>query len=75
MVQRGEELRLSLESSESFGVPGKFFGENFDRDVAPELGVGRTIDLTHSAFSDGLSDHVVRKLPTVFERHSATILG
>jgi hypothetical protein len=45
MVERGEHLRLALEPCEPLGVLCKDLGQDFQRDVAAELGVSRAIDL------------------------------
>ena len=70
MVERGQHLRLALESSQSFGVVGELIGEDFDRHVATELGVLGSVDLTHPAFANGLDYLVVGELVTRLERHS-----
>ena len=53
MIERGEVLRLSLESSQTFGVVGEGVGQDLQRDVAMQLGVAGAIDLAHAAGTDG----------------------
>ena len=52
MVQRGEHLRLPMESSHPFGVVYKIFGQDFQRDFAAQLCIAGTVHLTHSARAD-----------------------
>jgi len=73
MVQRREYLRLSLESSQSFGVLGELLGEHFDRDIPPELQVLRPVNFAHSAFADELEDLVVCEFATSFNRHDSAL--
>ena len=58
MVQRGEGLGFTREASEPVGVVRERLGENLDRDVAIELRVARTEDLSHPAFADKRRDLV-----------------
>jgi hypothetical protein len=48
MIERGEHFGLTLEACEPVGVPGEGGRQDFDRDVALEIGVGRPIDLVHA---------------------------
>jgi len=64
MIQRGEQARFALEPRESLFVIGERFRKNFDGDVALELGIPRTIDLTHPSYADGLEDLVVAEFLT-----------
>ena len=59
MVERREELGLSLETGESFGIPGDVVRQDFDRHIPAELSASRPINLPHAAFSNGLEDFVV----------------
>ena len=52
MVELGEELRLALEAREALPVLGEGRGQDLDRDVALELGVGRAVDLAHAALAE-----------------------
>ena len=49
IVQRGENLRLALETSTTFRVLGKKIGKDFDRHVAMQLAVASAVHLPHSA--------------------------
>ena len=64
VVERGEDLRFSLESGESFFVSSELVGKDLDRYVAPELSISCPIDFAHPAFADGLDDLVVGELVT-----------
>jgi len=61
MVQRSKDASLPLESGQTLGVLGKGFGENFDRDLAAELGVPGAVHFSHAAAADFLQDRIVRE--------------
>ena len=48
MIQRRQRLRFTLESREPLGVVGEGVGQDLERDVALQPGVGRAIDLAHA---------------------------
>jgi hypothetical protein len=52
MVQRREQFGLALEAREPILLAGQRLGQRLDRDLAPELGVGRPIDLAHTAAAE-----------------------
>ena len=58
VVERGEDLRLALETSEPLGIARHIGGQHLDRHLAVELGVGRPVDLAHSARAEGRDDLV-----------------
>ena len=45
-------LRFSLEPSEAIRVGSERLGEDLERNLALELGIGGLIDLPHAAFAD-----------------------
>ena len=45
VIERGEHVRFARESREPLGVGRKRVGQDFQCDLAPQLGVARTIDL------------------------------
>jgi len=51
MVEAGEDLRLSRESGEPVRVRREGVGEDLQRDLAVELGVGGLPDLAHAALA------------------------
>jgi hypothetical protein len=59
MIQRGENLRFTLEPRDSIGVGQRQVRERLDRHVAPEPRVAGAIHLAHSARADR-REHVVR---------------
>ncbi len=61
MIERGEHLCFTLESRHAIGVPGKGFGQDFQRHVAAELGVSGAVDLAHSTCADRGGDPIVGK--------------
>ena len=58
VVQAGEHLRFPLEPGEPIRVSGEGVGQDLQRDVTAQLGVGGAIDLAHPAFADE-GGHVV----------------
>jgi len=69
VVQRCQELRFPLEASEPLFVTGELFGQDFDGDVALQLRIDGTVDLTHPTNPDGLGDLVVSQTGPRLERH------
>ena len=59
MVQRRQRLGFALEARQPLGVVGEGLGQDLDRDVATQLGVGRAIDLAHAAGAEG-GDNFIR---------------
>ena len=51
MVELREQLRFALEARQALLVRGERRRQDLDRDVAPELGVGRPVDLAHAALA------------------------
>ena len=51
LIERRQDLRLTLESPQSFHVLGELLGKDFDRYVPPELSVAGAIDFAHPADS------------------------
>jgi len=56
VIEGREHSRLPLEAGEPFGVLRESSGQDLDRDIAPELGVLRAIDLAHATRADGGGD-------------------
>ena len=59
MIERGQHLRFAAETRHAVGIFGEEVGDDLDRYVAVELGVGRTINLAHSALADSFGDLVM----------------
>jgi hypothetical protein len=58
MVERGQHLRLALESGEAIPIEREGLGDNLQRDVASELGIARALHLAHTASPEGRDDFV-----------------
>jgi len=58
MVQRGEQLRFSMEARKTLRVVREAFGHNLERDLPIQLRVARSIHLSHPARAD-LGRHLV----------------
>ena len=58
MIQRGQELRLTLEPREAIGIAGEQVWEDLDRDVAIQLLVAGAIHLSHPAFAELARDSI-----------------
>jgi len=58
MIQRGEQLRLSLEARHALAIRDELLGQNLDRDVAPQLAVASPIDFAHPTRTEGRQDLV-----------------
>jgi hypothetical protein len=59
VIERGEKTGFPFEASAPFRGIREHSAHDFDGHVAPELGVGRPIDLSHSPRADFLDDAVV----------------
>ncbi len=69
MVQRCENLRFPLKPRQSIRISGKRFGQDLERHLPVELGVGGLIDLSHPALADEGGDIVVAEWSTDFKSH------
>ena len=58
MVQRGQDLGLTLEASEAIDIVREGRGQDLDRDVAVQFRVARAKYLPHPAFADLGNDFV-----------------
>ena len=58
MVERREHPGLAVEAGEAFVVVDERLGQDFEGDVAAELGVTRAEHLAHAAGADFLDDLV-----------------
>src|SRR5207249_7744202 len=52
MVQRCENLGLSLESIETIGITREFFGKDLDRDLSFQFRVFCAVDFAHPALAE-----------------------
>ena len=56
VVQRGQDLCLTLKAGEAFGIVGERLRQDFDRDVAVQLRIARPIHFSHPAGPQGGED-------------------
>ena len=61
MVQGGENLSLTLEAGHALGVGGKGLRQDFQRHLAPELGVRCAINFAHTARADHGGNPIMRE--------------
>ena len=52
MIQRCQHPCFTLESRHSVGITGESSGQDFDRDLAAQLGIGGAIDGPHAALTE-----------------------
>ena len=69
MVKAGEDFRLTLEPGETVWVSGKHFGEDLQRDIATQLGVGGLIHPSYPALADEGGHVLVAEAGTHGQRH------
>ena len=58
MIERGEKLRFALEASHAFSVVREGIGQDFQRDVAAELGIACAVDFAHPASAKGRENFI-----------------
>jgi hypothetical protein len=69
MRERGNGLCLAFESREGGRILGKTLGQDFDGDVAVQLGIARAVDLPHSSNAKRSRDFVRPELRSHGEWH------
>jgi hypothetical protein len=62
MVQRRQRPGFTLETRQPVGIVRDRVGEDLDRDLAAEVGIGRAPHLAHAAGAD-LGSHFIRAEP------------
>jgi hypothetical protein len=60
MIERAQRPRFARKASAAFGIAADGVGQDFQRNVATELGVARAIHLAHAAGAERAEDLVVR---------------
>ncbi len=75
MVQDARGLRFLLEAAQAVRVGRERRRQHLDRDVAPEPGILRAIDLAHSTGADRLEDLVGAELRASRESHFLAVSG
>jgi hypothetical protein len=68
MIERGEDLRFATKAGDPFAIVHERVWQNFQRDVAIELGVPGAIDLTHAAGAKERDDLVSAETGSAGER-------
>jgi hypothetical protein len=74
VIQGREQVGLATEPREPLRVGGHTGWEDFERDIARQLGVARAVDLAHPSGSDG-RDHLVRAYAGAWIQGCAGILA
>jgi hypothetical protein len=69
MTHRGQRLRLALKARDALLVLEELVWQDFDRNLASELGVLRPIDLPHPARAERREDLVGAEPCACGERH------
>ena len=69
MVQAGKNLRLSLEAGEAIRIFSKRLGQDLERHLAVQRGIGGLIDLARSPLADEGGDFIVAESGADFESH------
>ena len=69
MIQAAGRPRLLLESTPSIGILREGVGQYLDGDVATELGIARTVDLSHATRAQGTEDFEAPDAVAHRERH------
>ena len=64
VVERGEDLGLTLETGVAFGVSGKVLRKDLERYLTVEGGVGGAPDRTHPALAEHIDKLVVQQFRT-----------
>ena len=72
MVQAGKNLRLTLEPCETIRIGRKRLGQDLQRHLAVQLGIGGLLDLAHPALTDEGGHVVMREAGADFERHGVS---
>ena len=69
MVEAGENLRLPLEPSQPIRISGKRLGQDLERHLPVELGIGGLVDLAHAPLADEGGHVVMAEAATDVQRH------
>jgi hypothetical protein len=75
MIKRRQDLRFTLKAGESLGIGCEGLRQNFQGDVASELGIPRSIHFAHATRAEGGEDFVRAEARTSGKRHGLHRLG
>jgi hypothetical protein len=70
VIEGGERLRFAIEAGEALGVDREVGRQNYQGDIALQLGVAGLVDLDHPAGADWSGDLVRPKTAAGGEAHS-----
>ena len=68
MIQRGQDFGFPAETAKTLGIAREFGRQDFDCDLAFELGVAGSIDLAHPACPERAQDLIRADVRTGLER-------
>ena len=71
VVERGQHLRLALETGDAIRITCEGFRQDLQRDLAIQLGIARAIHLAHAARSEGGTNFVRAEASAGEQRHEA----
>ena len=74
VIQRGEDLRLTLEAREAVGVLAERGRQDFQRDVATERHIARAIHLAHPAGAERRDDFIGAEASTRTQGHRSGLI-
>ena len=74
VVEGGDGARLALKADEPIGIASQLRGQDLERDLAPQLRIGRAIDLPHAAGAKRSADDVVAEPGAWLQRHGAQLI-
>ena len=73
VIERCEQLRLTLEPGEPFGIRREQIRQHFDRDLAIEARVPCAIDFAHAALAEDAEDFIRTETGTCGKRHGLRV--
>lgn len=72
VIQRRGGARFLLEAAQSVGISRECRRQNFDRDIAHEPRIARSIDFAHAARADERADLIRAEVCAGWNRHLVT---
>ena len=69
MIERGEQLRLAFETSQSIGIGRKRLRQHLDCNITLQSRIARSIHFAHSASTDGGDDFIRPEARSNRQRH------
>ena len=73
MIERGEHLRLPLETRQALGIAGNGWRQDFDRDQAIQRCIAGFVDLAHAARADSGRDLIRTNAPALERCHALAV--